>query len=231
MSEDTVDWNGRKILLVRHGEGFHNANRDWRLSDPRLTERGLAQARTLRDDPRLVDAELVVVSPLARALQTAMEIFGEGPSKGHFVVSPLHSERNAARCDRGRPKTEIVADFPGIQAWEGFAELPENWMHPRSDAKKWRKERLPAFRAWLEARPEQHVVVVGHGEFFRGLCGKHMDNCEVFDLSQKNSSAAMPEEDSSLKNSSEAMPMEDSSPKNSLEEDLSLKSSSTAPSN
>eukprot|EP00418_Pyrodinium_bahamense_P079921 CAMPEP_0179059574 /NCGR_PEP_ID=MMETSP0796-20121207/25422_1 /TAXON_ID=73915 /ORGANISM="Pyrodinium bahamense, Strain pbaha01" /LENGTH=234 /DNA_ID=CAMNT_0020756333 /DNA_START=67 /DNA_END=768 /DNA_ORIENTATION=- len=172
----------KRVVLVRHGEGHHNASRNWKLVDPRLTDRGLTQARALHGHPDLVGAELVVVSPLARAVQTALEAFRPHPTSLRFALSALHSEVAFSRCDRGRLRHEVAADFPEIRAWEGFEELPEQWMHPRSDRSHWRERRLPAFRAWLAGRPERHIVVVGHGEFFHGLCGRMLDNCEVCNL-------------------------------------------------
>jgi len=171
----------QRVFLVRHGEGLHNATRNYKLVDPSLTDRGFAQAKALKEDPRLVGADLVVVSPLLRALQTALTIFGPSP-QGRFMISSLHSEIARSKCDRGRPKGEIAADLPDIVAWDGFEDLPERWMLPRSDDKRWRQVRLPAFRAWLTARPEKHVVVVGHCEFFKGVCGRALDNCEVFEV-------------------------------------------------
>ena len=176
----------QRVILVRHGEGHHNATRDFKLDDPRLTERGVEQARALRLHPLLADAELVAVSPLSRAVQTALEAFDGGscPAGTRFVLSPLHAECSFSRCDKGRPKSALAADFPQIASWEGFAELREDWMHPRSDRSNWRTKRLPAFREWLAAQPERRVVAVGHGEFFRGLCGRALDNCEVLELTE-----------------------------------------------
>lgn len=172
----------QRVILVRHGEGFHNATRNWKLPDPHLTDRGRSQARALCGNDLLTAADLVVVSPLLRAVQTALEIYGSKPTSATFLLTALHSEVVGNRCDRGRPKHEVAADCPEIAEWQGFEELPEHWMHTRTDRKTWREQRLPAFRAWLCARLDRCVVVVGHQEFFKGLCGKALENCEVFEL-------------------------------------------------
>merc|ERR1719424_1866615 len=152
--------------------------------DPKLTERGYAQAQSVRGHELFGGAELVVVSPLSRAVQTAAEAFGEAsPSApGRFLLSPLHTERYSGPCDQGRPKSELVADFSFLSNWEGYDELPENWTPSTEDAKLWKRTRLPDFKRWLLERPEKHIVVVGHGCFFQGVIGKHLHNCEVYEV-------------------------------------------------
>ena len=85
---------GARFFFVRHGEGEHNAlidagkaegdaakteaGRD--LLDPRLTARGREQAAALRARLQAEGGaafELVVTSPLSRALETAQIAFGD----------------------------------------------------------------------------------------------------------------------------------------------------------
>ena len=108
----------KRIFLVRHGEGTHNATGDGSTADPLLTKRGQAQAAALRGHLHLDRCTLVVVSPLSRAVQTAAAIFGEKPS-ARTVLTPLHSERWSAKCDEGRPKTALVAQFAFLKEWDG----------------------------------------------------------------------------------------------------------------
>eukprot|EP00913_Durusdinium_trenchii_P011468 g10767.t1 len=96
----------RQVLLLRHGQSRHNAaaQRDTGARDPLLSELGLAQAARLRGMPIFADCELLVVSPLSRALQTAAAAFGERPEGTRVVLSPLHSERWCSISDEGRSK-------------------------------------------------------------------------------------------------------------------------------
>ena len=64
------------VILVRHAEALHNALLDYNIRDPPLTERGLRQCEELQK--RLQNnlhvaqkIELIVSSPMRRALQTA----------------------------------------------------------------------------------------------------------------------------------------------------------------
>ena len=178
----------RMVLLVRHGEGTHNAatNR-WggenptNTIDPLLTEKGLSQASALAQDPKLAAPNLIVVSPMSRAIQTAVAAFGQSPGC-RIVLTPLHSERWSAPCDQGRPKSELVAQFPFVREWEEFDALPEIWTPTEASDVDWKKTRVPAFLAWLKMQPEAKIVVVGHGAFFAHLLGKHLRNCEIGEI-------------------------------------------------
>ncbi|CAL1128779.1 unnamed protein product [Cladocopium goreaui] len=147
---------GRQVLLVRHGQSLHNAHHDVDevLRDPMLSELGHAQAASLRSVPFVsAGCELLVVSPLSRAIQTASAVFGELPMC-RTVLTPLHSERWCSIADEGRSKSELLQLFPFVASWEGFAELPEDWT-PTCQEAAWKTERVPAFLDWLAAQPEQ----------------------------------------------------------------------------
>ncbi|EFN59905.1 hypothetical protein CHLNCDRAFT_29140 [Chlorella variabilis] len=75
--------NTKVIHFIRHGEGFHNVGYSQNL-DARLTERGWDQAhalgRHMYSQQPTAGVQLVVVSPMARTLETAAGIFGIDPS-------------------------------------------------------------------------------------------------------------------------------------------------------
>lgn len=173
-------------MLVRHGQGAHNVKDDWSIPDPKLTKLGRRQAENLCDEVELAGAELFVVSPLTRALQTAAIIWGEDP-KLPCVVTPMHSERVDDTCDIGRVKSALEREFPFLRSWGGWDELPEQWPRSKLQDKNWRSERVPIFLEWLRRRPEQRIAIVGHGEFFKEFtemlgARTSLKNCEVVTL-------------------------------------------------
>lgn len=172
----------KRVVLVRHGEGVHNQTKNYSLVDPPLTQKGVDQAKSLQGNPLFEECQLLVVTPLQRAVHTAATVFGERPNC-RTVITALHTERWSAKCDEGRPKGQLLADFPYVTDWQGWADLSGGiwWGTPATDA-NWQNVRLPAFCNWLRAQPEQHIVVVGHGGFFAPLAGKHMNNCEALEL-------------------------------------------------
>ncbi len=65
----------KRVLFVRHGQGLHNISlAGWQLYDPPLTAVGVGQVAALHAQlqPHLSQLEVVVVSPLIRAMQTAI---------------------------------------------------------------------------------------------------------------------------------------------------------------
>lgn len=166
---------------MRHGEGVHNATGRYGVRDPLLTAKGEEQASQLREHETLAKCDLLVVSPMSRAVQTASIIFGKRPAC-RVVLTPLHSERCDAGCDEGRAKSQLAGSYPFIADWEGFASMPEDWMHTKTSDLHWRTARVPAFVAWVRAQKERHIVCVGHGAFFQQVSGKYMGNCEVTEL-------------------------------------------------
>eukprot|EP00933_Yihiella_yeosuensis_P001317 TRINITY_DN102137_c0_g1_i1.p1 TRINITY_DN102137_c0_g1~~TRINITY_DN102137_c0_g1_i1.p1 ORF type:complete len:235 (-),score=47.50 TRINITY_DN102137_c0_g1_i1:94-720(-) len=178
----------RRVFFVRHGEGHHNATEDWSLLDPKLTEKGQAQATSLagHKELELRHGSLLVVSPLSRAIETALCGFPQIAEKEktetefRIVLSPLHSERVGAPCDIGRSKSALLKDYPCISQWSGFDDLQEEWTKTVENDKDWRTRRVPQFLEWLKEQPESHIVVIGHGCFFgdRGLLGRYLQNCE-----------------------------------------------------
>jgi broad specificity phosphatase PhoE len=181
-----------RIICTRHGESTFNAAHrrgggDPGLLDARLTPRGQAQAREARERLKGIPFELVVVSPLTRAIETAAILFGEHPNQPRVLVEVLHRECQESSCDVGRAASEIAAEFPHLDV----GHLPEVWWHaePGCEVGGYPVEprhlfdaRVAGFREWLRARPESTIAVVGHGTFFYHLTGTFLENCASVEL-------------------------------------------------
>ncbi|WP_112661756.1 histidine phosphatase family protein [Microvirga flavescens] len=177
------------VHCIRHGQSTFNARYDETGEDPLffdapLTDLGHTQAADAAALHRGFAYELVVTSPLTRALQTTRGIFGNHPVAPPIVVESLHREYLLSSCDVGREPVHLARDFPDF----AFAHLDEVWWH-RDDSPDERglsvepldhlAERVKSFRSWLSARPEGLIAVVGHGTFFRELTGTFLRNCEM----------------------------------------------------
>ena len=182
----------KTLILIRHGQGKHNPPGGLALrflahlllrSDARLTRKGRAQARAVR--PVLAQVppfDLVVTSPLSRAIETATEIFpGEEPPK---LLHHLLCERCQMPADEGSPRSQLLALHPQLRAWRGLDDLPEHYWPRRSlrNCDKEVRERVAAFRAWLLARPEQRIAIVGHSAWFKCFTGREskLGHCEPY---------------------------------------------------
>lgn len=179
----------KSIDLIRHGQSTFNAHWAATAEDPlhfdaRLTTLGETQvagrAKALRDERY----DLIVTSPLTRAIQTALGVFETHLGRTPVLVEALHREQVEQSCDVGRPASVLAGEFSGL----GFEHLPEEWwpnggeidligvpVEPLSHC----LERVAAFRSWLRKRPEQRIAVVGHRTFFFHLAGRDLANCEM----------------------------------------------------
>jgi len=168
---------GKQVLFIRHGQGMHNVSMlGWYLVDPPLTKKGEGQAKELHENikDQIKDVELVIVSPLMRAMQTALGGF-EGCTVP-FHVTPLLRERLGAPCDEGRPKSELVKLIPEMADWGGFKEMPEEWWTMKCLEYDF-NSRIDELLEFIASRPEKTIAVVGHGGIFTRILGVHLKNC------------------------------------------------------
>lgn len=177
------------VHCIRHGQSTFNAHFAQTGEDPLhfdapLTELGRRQATERAAELRQHPYELIVTSPLTRAIQTTLGLFGEHPSAAPIHVECLHREQLESSCDVGRSPALLLKDFPHL----AFDHLDEVWWHnegerdPRGFASEPApvfEQRVEGFKDWLRARPEQLIAVVGHGTFFNRLTGRSLANCEV----------------------------------------------------
>jgi broad specificity phosphatase PhoE len=183
----------RFVHLIRHGQSTFNAHYEATGEDPlyfdaRLTERGrrqVAKARELYAD-RVYD--VVLVSPLTRAIETAHGIFGD---RFPIEISDLHREWQISSCDIGRSLAELRQDYPLVDfgalrdLWWRH-DLPVGTLGFPQETEEHLFERVAAFKTMIAARPEDRIAVVGHGDFFRRLIGRQLDNCELAEWNQSD---------------------------------------------
>jgi broad specificity phosphatase PhoE len=176
----------RLVHLIRHGQSTFNEHYSATGEDPlhfdaRLTALGERQVVAARDRLAGYDYDIVLASPLTRAIQTAEGIFG---GRVPIEISPLHREWQVSSCDIGRSLAELQSDFPHLD----FGALAQRWwLHDAApgelgfpqETEEHLAERLTAFKTMILARPEQRLAVVGHGDFFSRLLGRHLENCEM----------------------------------------------------
>ncbi len=180
------------LLCIRHGESTFNAA--WAATgvdplhfDARLSARGREQVAQARALLRPYPVEVVLASPLTRALETAVGLFESHPLAPPIEVVALLRERMESSCDIGRPPTALAADFPAL----AFTHLPDVWWHAEGEpdergvhfeADEIVQRRASEFREYLRGRRERVIAVVGHGTFLRHLTGRTFANCEVVEV-------------------------------------------------
>lgn len=150
------------LLLVRHGETeWSSAGRHTSTTDVRLTGHGQDQARALRALLTGRTLALVLVSPMARARETA-ELAG---------LSGFTTDSDAVEWEygvyEGRTTEQIRCDRPGWTIWSGDPPGGET-----AAAVGRRADRL--LHRIAPARADGDVLVVGHGHFGRVLAARYL---------------------------------------------------------
>jgi len=173
------------IYFIRHGQSEFNAvhkegDNDPLIFDAPLTDQGHRQAEDAKALAANLGIRQVITSPLTRAIQTALRIFG---SSVPINVSAGHRELLTHSCDVGRSPGELQRDFPDLS----FAHLKEVWWHRGPENENGVAEepenvfrrRMDAFDLSLTRIKDKPVAIVGHGNVFRALTGRMLENCEI----------------------------------------------------
>ena len=173
------------IYFIRHGQSVFNAVYDSSIGDPlifdaRLSSLGRQQAIEARNQVLALGIKRVIASPMTRAIETAMHIFADGPT---IEVDPRAREFLSNSCDVGRSPAALSDDFPQLT----FTHLADHWWHQGTanehgvahEPLDVFEQRAGEFRDWLHAQPDQSLAVVGHGNLFKALIGRMLNNCEV----------------------------------------------------
>ena len=176
----------KTIHLIRHAQSTFNAAVELTGVDPMhpdacLSPLGRQQVADARAQMAALEHELIVTSPLTRAIETAVGLFGVGRTP--IMVEPLAREWLCSSCDVGRSPQALAQQFPGLV----FDHLEDPWWHvgacddngipiePEDSVLR----RVAAFRAWLATRPERAITVVSHGGFLFRLSGHSFANCAL----------------------------------------------------
>jgi broad specificity phosphatase PhoE len=196
------------IHFQRHGQGYHNLmgeilrdagvkldidSRDPKINpwirpeivDSPLTELGKEQCHDRRPEAATLNPQLVVVSPLLRAIQTAKITFGahdrsEIPWVAH---EGCREELGVLVCNQRRPLSQIQADYPGLQFHGDMSEEDTLWNPHQRESGTSKSDRIYQFLVdFVAQRPEQELAVVGHSAWLFHMCNAVVDCGEDTDL-------------------------------------------------
>ena len=187
----------KRVLICRHGQGFHNqrdalGHPQHHLVDPELTSVGVAEARAIFADtpPGRADfkPDVVLVSPLWRTLQTATEAMSartDGHRCAMVAMEEVREHNTKSPCNHRRAISAVHATaFPSVDVSGidviGPAPAAE-WLDDAPYKASFAILRARAERALaaIDARPEECIAVFCHATFSRALlsavmqCGPH----------------------------------------------------------
>jgi len=219
----------KRIIFVRHGctymneylgrhtafgapsfsDIFPSEERHKYFQDSPLSNTGVRQAKALAaSKPSFVsDCELVVTSPLRRALQT-LDIGLKPHLLGHrnkanaappIIALPEAAERLYLVSDIGRPVREIQKEYEYMDFETGFQGKPKDaWWYqsPGKSYSEWRPsgrgqkyacpgepqddfaDRMARLYRWLHDRAESRIVVICHWGVIDWMIDQDYDNCQ-----------------------------------------------------
>lgn len=171
-----------------------------------LTDTGETQAASLAPELLLEEnrVEVVLLSPLSRAIQTGLLAFPKGHCSPPFeAVEDLRERSGTHPCDKRRSKAELRAAFPRVN----FDGLPSD------EDTLWREEResqhdLAARAARLldalMKRPERRIAVCTHSDFLVALMRKtglrvpHKDRSSLFRNAERRAYLLRAEEEAAV---------------------------------
>lgn len=180
------------VHFIRHGQGHHNVfGAEWALAgklgnaysdvgcpqDAELTVLGLSQAAALQpvlkdvlsSTPASISSSsvLVLVSPMRRAIQTALAaIEGESSLDQVYALELLHEQAGLHVCDKRLTKSELKTYFPKVNFdWIETEDDPLWGDGSKRESPESVLRRSYAFLMWLRERPEKQIIVASHSAF------------------------------------------------------------------
>lgn len=176
----------KRIFFIRHGYSLHNqlypkmgmgAFYDNEVIDSPLLNKGRQQAQELRNKESIYQymnskVELVLVSPLVRALETASIIFKD--SKIPIICQEFLREypNGKQTCNQRLQIVPRIKEYPSINFENIISNKDIYWNEDRHETIDELNKRIDITKKYLMSRPEQTIAIVGHSSFI----GQFKDN-------------------------------------------------------
>lgn len=171
----------KNLYLIRHGQSLHNelfhkigvkAFRIPATIDAPLTNEGHLQSIELGQSwQNKNEIELVLVSPLTRTLDTAMNIFGDTDipmvSEEFLREYPIGEDT----CNKRSSLTLLKNKYPRID-FNLISDQDTLWTSEYRETIDELEQRLDKMVKYLQNRKEKNIAIVGHSSYF----GQFKDN-------------------------------------------------------
>ena len=154
------------LHFIRHGKSTNNkVNDDQKNCNSSLVEKGVLQALSLQKTwDNKCNIDLIITSPLARALETTECIFGK-ITDIPVIVSDLMLEYPQSNYipNLRKSKSELMLKYPLYD----FDIFEEPTIFKENETKKELNDRIYSFRLFLSTRTESNIAIIGHNSFFK----------------------------------------------------------------
>ncbi|KAH9248566.1 hypothetical protein BASA81_013750 [Batrachochytrium salamandrivorans] len=205
----------KRVMWVRHAQGIHNAAElalgkdEWEsvecrkdvYFDANLNEIGVEQSKVLQfalNGPlttRALKVDLIIVSPLSRAIETAQIAFESVWDQVPVIAVELARERFGKNiCDKRRSVSELKRLFPRVD-FDSFMDGEHDSYHDAEvrETPEQVAERVKRLMHWIMQLPYDSVAVVGHSDYMShasvvaGFPHHWPANCELVPMMLRNS--------------------------------------------
>ena len=153
----------KHLYIVRHGlTELNKANVFAGVTETPLTKEGRGQAKDAGKHIAGLNIDLIVSSPLGRAIETAQIIAKEiGYPKDKIAINYYFAERNFGRFEGTTYSPDLNLD--GFSDVESFDEL---------------LERAHLGMRWINKQAAENILIVSHGSFTRAIRELHLPHID-----------------------------------------------------
>jgi broad specificity phosphatase PhoE len=167
----------KKLFCIRHGTALHN-DLYWYIGeraftefkDTHLTYEGHAQSTNLgKVWENINDIELVLVSPLTRTLQTAINIFKNKKIKMIAIDELMEHPQSEHICNQRLDKKILVDKYQNID----FSRISDshllfwNEVYNKEEELERLKKRIEDFKNILNTFSEKNIAIISHSSFLK----------------------------------------------------------------
>ena len=176
----------RCLYMIRHGKALHNelydiigvhAFRAPEVIDSPLTNVGHQQAQALAETIRDKNIELVLVSPLMRALQTAHGIFKDTDIPIRSLECLREYPIGEDTCNQRSDISLLKVRFPKIDFSKIEIDEDISWTETRETRESLQK-RVDEAKRYIKTLPETKIAIVSHNGFIGQLKDRHISYME-----------------------------------------------------
>ena len=164
-----------RVLFLRHGQSEANASgRD--VPDPHLTDLGRMQATAWKGAIGRFGAEVLLVSPLRRAIETALLAFDSVDVHTEICrhAREMWWDEKANTPSSPEVINDLLKTLPRGDGVCGVEAALDTTDVPLSE-----RDSIRALKLELASRPEDVVCVVCHWGVINAISGENADNCQM----------------------------------------------------
>ena len=183
------------LHLIRHGHALHNelfhkigvrAFKMPAMIDAPLTQEGHFQSIELgKSWSYKTNIELILVSPLTRALETCMNIFGDTDITIECHEFLREYPIGEDTCNKRSSLTILKHKYPTID-FNLSMDQDSLWREDYRETFDELEQRLQEMIKYLKSRPEKNIAIISHNSYFGQFKDNHIGYIENGDKELKH---------------------------------------------